>query len=73
MGVPSTPRRGVEVHAKAVEQLAEARDRQRDLVAAADAAEGTAGEDEAVDALGMARSQVAVREAWAVWTERGVW
>jgi hypothetical protein len=72
MEPPETPRRGEKAHTKAVEQLDEARARQRDLVDRAEAAEGTSGEDEAADELEHARHQVAAREAWVVWTERDV-
>lgn len=65
-------RRRDEAHTQAVEQLAEARERQRDLVERAEVADGTSGEEQAADALGKARQQVAAREAWAVWTERAI-
>jgi hypothetical protein len=67
-----TPRRGEEAHTKAIEQLDEACERQRDLTARAEAAAGTSGEDQAADALEHVRNQVAAREAWVVWTERQV-
>lgn len=69
--LPPTPRPGEEAHSEAVEHLTEARERQRDLVDRAEAAEGTSGEEQAADALESARHQVAAREAWVVWTERG--
>jgi hypothetical protein len=72
MGSPPTPPHGEEAHTKAVEQLDEARDRQRDLADRAEAAEGTSGEDRAADELEHVRHQVAAREAWVVWTEREV-
>jgi hypothetical protein len=72
MEPPHTPRRGEAAHDEAVEQLAEARERQRDLVQRSEAADGTPGEEQAADALGKARRNVAAREAWAVWTERGM-
>jgi hypothetical protein len=72
MELPPTPRRGEEAHTKAVEQLAEARERQRELIDRAEAAEGTAGEDQAADALRKVRHQVTGREAWVAWTERGI-
>ena len=70
MGPPPTPRRGEEAHTRAVEQLDEARGRERDLVVRADAAAGTSGEDHAAGELKHASNQVAAREAWLVWTER---
>jgi hypothetical protein len=72
MEQPPPPRRGEEAHTKAIEQLDEARERQRDLVVRAEAAEGTSGEDRAADALEHGRNRVAAREAWVVWTERDV-
>ena len=72
MEQPPKRRRREDAHTQAVEQLAEARDRQRDLVQQAEDADGTPGEEQAADALGKARQQVAAREAWAVWTERGI-
>jgi hypothetical protein len=72
MGSPDTPRRDEDVHAEAVGELDVAVDRQRDLVDRAEAAEGTPGEQAAADALGTGRHQVAAREAWVVWTERGL-
>ena len=67
-----TPHRGEEAHTRAIEQLDEACERQRDLVARAEAAEGRPGEDQAADELEHVRNQVAAREAWVVWTERGL-
>lgn len=72
MEPPPKRRSRADAHTQAVEQLAEARERQRDLVQRAEDADGTPGEDQAADALGKARHQVAAREAWAVWTERGI-
>ena len=72
MGPPPTPRRGEQAHTRAVEQLDEALDRERDLAVRADAAAGTPGEEQAAGELAHARNQVAAREAWLVWTERQV-
>ena len=72
MGPAPTPRRGEQDHTRAVEQLDEARERERDLVVRADAAAGTSGEDHAAGELEHVRHQVAAREAWLVWTERQV-
>jgi hypothetical protein len=71
MGLPPN-RHGEEAHTDAVGRLDEALDRQRDLADRAEAAEGTSDEDQAADALGSARNEVAAREAWVVWTERGI-
>ena len=70
--LPPTPRPGEEAHTDAVEHLTEARERQRHLVDRAEAAEGTSGEEQASDALETVRHEVAAREAWVVWTERGI-
>jgi hypothetical protein len=72
MELPPTPRPGEEAHTQAVEHLAEARERQRHLMDCAEAAEGTSGEPQAADALESVRHQVAAREAWVAWTERGM-
>ena len=45
MRLPPDPHDSEDAHAKAVEQLAEARERQRDLMENAEAAAGTSGED----------------------------
>jgi hypothetical protein len=65
-------RDGEAAHTAALEQLADARERQHTLDDRAEAAEGTSGEDQAADALETGRHQVAAREAWVVWTERGI-
>ena len=63
-------RDGEEAHADAVERLEAARTSQGDLDDRAEAAEGTAHEDEAADAQSAGRNRIAAREAWVVWTER---
>jgi hypothetical protein len=72
MGLPSKRREGEEAHTAAVKRLAEARERQRDLGDDAEAAHGTPEEDQAAGALETGRHQIAAREAWVVWTERGI-
>jgi hypothetical protein len=72
MGPPPTPSRGEQAHTRAVEQLDEALERERELVVRAEAAAGTSGEDHAAGKLERARHQIAAREAWLVWTERQV-
>ena len=71
MEVPPSPGRDDDARADAAQHLTEARDRQRELVDRAEAAGGTSGEHDAAAALEKARHEVAAREAWAVWTERG--
>ena len=70
MAEPRRHRDGEEAHADAVERLEAARTSQGDLDDRAEAAEGTAHEDEAADAKAAGRNQIAAREAWVVWTER---
>ena len=72
MRVPPDPRVSDEAHIDAVEQLAEARERQRELTKSAEAAQWTSGEAHAAGELEAARHRVAAREAWVVWTERGI-
>jgi hypothetical protein len=72
MRFPERSRHADAAHASAVERLGEAHKHQRHLAGLAAAAVGTPDEAEAADALGVARDQVAAREAWVVWVERGV-
>jgi hypothetical protein len=72
MEVPPTHGREDDARADAADDLREARDRQRELAERAQAAEGTSDEDQAAAALEKARHEVTGREAWAVWTERGM-
>ena len=69
MGLPPD-RHGEDAHTDAVDRLDEALERQRDLEDRAEAAEGTSDEQQAADALGTARHQVASHDAWVVWTDR---
>ena len=72
MPIPPIPGRGDNPRATAAASLREARDRQRVLAEGAEAAAGTSGEEHAAAALERVRHEVAAREAWAVWTERGL-
>jgi hypothetical protein len=72
MGFPPTAGRDDDVRAEAAEHLTDVRDRQRELVERAEAAAGTSGETEAAAAVEKVRHEVVAREAWFVWTERGV-
>jgi hypothetical protein len=72
MEVPPTHGREAEVRADAAADLQEARERQRELVERAEAAEGTSGEEQAAAALEKVRHEVTGREAWDAWTERGL-
>jgi len=72
MRVPPMPDRDDDARAAADERLREARDRQRGLAERAEAAAGTSDEERAAAALEQVRHEVAAREAWVVWTERGL-
>lgn len=63
-------RDGEEAYADAVERLESARTSQGELDDRAEAAQGTAHENDAADAKAAGRDRIAAREAWAVWTER---
>src|SRR3954464_2624876 len=70
MEEPRRHRDGEEAYADAVERLEAARTSQGDLDDRAEAAEGTADEDEAADAKAAGRNQIAAREAWVAGAER---
>ena len=72
MEFPRTAGRDDDVRAEAAQHLSEARERQRELVERAEAAAGTSSEEEAAAALEKVRHEVVAREAWVVWTERGI-
>jgi hypothetical protein len=72
MEFPPTPGRDDDVRALASQRLSEARELQRNLVERAEAAAGTSGEDQAAAALEKVRHEIVAREAWVVWTERGI-
>ena len=72
MRFPETPRDGDQVHASAVRRLDQARDEQRRLSDRLTVAEGTSSESSAARELAAGRADVASREAWLVWVERGV-
>jgi hypothetical protein len=72
MRFPERSRRDDAVHVSAVERLDEARERERELIGVAAAAVDTPGEADAQDARDVAHDDVAAREAWVDWIERGV-
>jgi hypothetical protein len=72
MQFPEMPRERDDAHVSAVRRLEKAREEQRDLVAAHALAEGTAAEPAAGQAVHVGHADVAAREAWLVWVERGV-
>ena len=72
MRFPEQPREGSEAHASALKRLDVARSDQRECSDAADrAAHGTSDERTAANALTEANEQLAAREAWVGWIERG--
>jgi len=64
-------REDTEAHASAVERLERAQTAQRESVDARDAANDTSDEPVAASALARADEQLAAREAWVGWIERG--
>src|SRR3954452_16440539 len=70
MAEPRRHRDGEEAYADAVERLEAARASQGDLDDRAEAAEGTAHEDEAADAKAAGRNRIAARGTRSVWAER---
>ncbi len=71
MRFPESPREGTEAHTSALRRLDAARVEQRDRSEAHEAARDSAGEPAAADELSEANEQVAAREAWVGWIERG--
>jgi DNA-binding FadR family transcriptional regulator len=71
MRFPERPRKGDDTHSSALLRLHAARDDYERLCARYAAAEGTSAERAALDRLQMTRAEVAAREAWLVWVERG--
>lgn len=72
MRFPEASRHGDDAHTDAVRRHGEARDQQRRLGKAADAALGTPHESRAAADLYDAKDRFAAREAWMLWIERGV-
>ena len=71
MRFPETPREGSEAHKSALRRLDTARDEQREKSEAHDAAQDTPSERAAASELAGANEQIAAREAWVKWVERG--
>jgi hypothetical protein len=71
MRFPETTREGTEAHAKALRRLDTARREQRQRSVLSQAAEGTTNERDAAAHLAAADEQLAAREAWVRWVERG--
>ena len=72
MRFPEMSRRGDPSHTSAVARLVAARNEERRLAADAHAAKGGSDEREAASRLNAATAEVAAREAWVGWVERGV-
>jgi len=68
---PETPREGTEAHASALDRMTDAREAQRHSRDASDAARGTPSEPARARDLAAADEQLAAREAWVSWIERG--
>ena len=71
MRFTETPREGSEAHRSAVQRLDAAWTEQRHRTRVHDAARDTPSEPAAVSGLAEANEQVAAREAWVKWIERG--
>ena len=72
MRFPEMSRKGDPSHTSAGARLAAARGEERRLAADAHAAKGSSNEHEAASRLSAATAEVAAREAWLSWVERGV-
>jgi hypothetical protein len=69
---PELSRRGEPSHRDAISRLAALRSEQRRLAVNAHAARGGSDERAAESRLSSATAEVAAREAWVDWIERGV-
>jgi hypothetical protein len=71
MSFPELSREGTDAHASAVERRDAARSQQRFQREALASARGTDAERPAVSDLAAANQELAAREAWVSWVERG--
>jgi hypothetical protein len=71
MKFPENPREGSQAHEDALQRLDAARGEQRERSDAHDAAQDTADEPAAASELARAKDELAAREAWVKWIERG--
>jgi hypothetical protein len=71
MRFPERSREGSDAHTGALRRLDEARDDQRKASEAHEASKQTPREPAAASDLAAAEDQVAAREAWTGWVERG--
>ena len=68
---PENPREGTEAHESALRRLDAARTDQRQKSETHDATQDAASEREAAGDLAEANEELAAREAWVKWIERG--
>ena len=71
MNFPETTREGTAAHKSAVDRLDAARDERNGRRATYAAAEGETSQRTAAGHLAEANEQLAAREAWVRWIERG--
>jgi hypothetical protein len=71
MKFPELPREGTDAHASAVQRRNDARSDQVRRTEVHAVAEGTNQERSAASELGAANQELAAREAWLRWVERG--
>ena len=71
MGFPEMSRDDDSAHADAVRRLDDSMDQHRKLQKDRDVVRGTPAEADAETALAAGRAQVAARDAWLAWIERG--
>lgn len=71
MRLPEDPRECSAAHKSALQRLDSARDEQREKSEAHEAARGTPGQHAAASELAGANDEMAAREAWVKWIERG--
>ena len=71
MRFPETTREGSKGHRDALRRLDAAKDEHRHKRELQQAAKGTVNERDAADALAASDEQLAAREAWVSWVERG--
>jgi hypothetical protein len=71
MRFPEQTRKGSDAHRSALRRLEDARTEQRHRSELHDESRQTAGEPAAAAKLSAANEQLAAREAWVLWIERG--
>ena len=71
MRFPEESRLGTHAHTSALDQLEAAQAEQREKTEALDASEATGDEKAAEAELSVANDELAAREPWVSWVERG--